>query len=231
MPSDDLRAALAGKPQEAEVITPSRHSETASEVGLGRLVEVYVPLRFSSAGPPAGAFEIYLSYRPIAAALARDKRTIALLVAIGLALLWVILYRIVARASRRLRHQAQENQRLAHYDRLTGLPNRTLLLERVAAALAVEGVRPKSVAVLVIDVDRFKEINNTLGHANGDRVLCEIARRLEGALGEAELLARPGADEYAALLTDGDGLAGRARAPPRASRRASRRRSRSTASR
>ena len=106
-PSDDLRAALAGKPQEADVVTPSRDSETASEVGLGKLVEVYVPLRFSPSGPPAGAFEIYLSYGPIAAAIARDKRTIALLVAIGLALLWVILYRIVARASRRLRRQAQ----------------------------------------------------------------------------------------------------------------------------
>jgi len=207
VPSDDLRAALAGKPQQAEVVTPSRHSETASEVGLGKLVEVYVPLRLSSSGPPAGAFEIYLSYHPIAAALTRDKRTIALLVAIGLALLWVILYRIVARASRKLRHQARENYRLAHYDRLTGLPNRTLLLERLTWALAAERAEPGTVAVLLVDIDRFKEINNTLGHANGDHVLREIARRLESALGAGELLARPGADEYAALLSGADGAA------------------------
>jgi len=107
-PSDDLLHALAGRPDDADVVTPRPHTETASEVGLGQLVEVYVPLRFASSGPPEGAFEIYLSYRPVASALASDKRMIALLVAIGLALLWAILYRIVARASRRLRRQSRE---------------------------------------------------------------------------------------------------------------------------
>ena len=119
-------------------MTPRPHTETASEVGLGQLVEVYVPLRFASSGPPEGAFEIYLSYRPIAAAIAGDKRTIALLVAIGLALLWAILFRIVARASRRLRNQARENDRLARYDQLTGLANRTLFIEGVAEAVGRE---------------------------------------------------------------------------------------------
>jgi hypothetical protein len=125
-PSDDLELALAGRPKQAIVVNPTRNSETSGEVGLGRLVEVYVPLRFKATGPPAGAFEMYLSYRPIEAAVAREKRTIALLLAIGLALLWGILYRIVARASRRLRRQAQENYDLARRDELTGLPNRTL---------------------------------------------------------------------------------------------------------
>src|SRR5579871_759921 len=57
---DDLQDALAGSPQPAEVVTPSRDTETASEVGLGQLVEVYVPLRFNASEPPAGVFEIYL---------------------------------------------------------------------------------------------------------------------------------------------------------------------------
>src|SRR5271166_5969669 len=116
VPSDDLLNVLAGKPNNAVVVTPSPHAETASEVGLGQLVEVYVPLRFAASGRPAGAFEIYLSYHPIAVALAQNKRMIALLLAIGLALLWSILYRIVARASRRLRQQADENDHLARYD-------------------------------------------------------------------------------------------------------------------
>src|ERR1700682_328735 len=85
-PSDELRSALAGRPAPAKVISPAPHNENASEFGLGRLVEVYVPLRFTPSGPPAGAFEMYLSYAPIAAAISRDKREIALLVAIGLAL-------------------------------------------------------------------------------------------------------------------------------------------------
>src|SRR2546428_189405 len=71
--SDELENALAGRPNDAAVVDPTPNSETAGEVGLGRLVEVYVPLRFKPTGPPAGAFEIYLSYRPIAAVLAGDK--------------------------------------------------------------------------------------------------------------------------------------------------------------
>jgi diguanylate cyclase (GGDEF)-like protein len=204
-PSEDLRDALAGKPEPAEVLTPERGSETASEVGLGKLVEVYVPLRLTAHGPPDGVFEIYLSYRPIAAAIARAKRTIALLVAIGLALLWVILYRIVARASRRLRAQAQENYHLAHYDPLTGLPNRALFRERVAEALAAQTLGGAAVAVLLIDVDRFREINNTLGHENGDRVLREIARRLQSVLGVDVVLGRRGGDEFAVVISGAHG--------------------------
>ncbi len=207
-PSDDLQHALAGKPESADVVTPRRGTETASEVGLGQLVEVYVPLRFAASGPPEGAFEIYLSYRPIAAALAHDKRTIALLVAIGLILLWLILYRIVVQASRRLRRQARENYRLAHYDALTGLPNRTLFIERVAQTVARESSRPGTVAVLLIDLDRFTEINNTLGHSGGDRVLREVSRRLGETLAGAAELARVGADEFAILCRDTHGEAG-----------------------
>ncbi|HTA34249.1 MAG TPA: bifunctional diguanylate cyclase/phosphodiesterase [Solirubrobacteraceae bacterium] len=207
-PSADLRDALANEPDDADVVTPRRHSETASEVGLGQLVEVYVPLRFAASGLPEGAFEIYLSYRPIAAAIAGEKRTIALLVAIGLALLWLILYRIVARASRRLRRQARENDRLARYDQLTGLANRTLFLEGVTEIVRRGCASPQSVAVLLIDLDRFTEINNTLGHANGDRVLCEVARRLCTTFAENAHVARLGADEFAIVAQISGGAVG-----------------------
>jgi diguanylate cyclase (GGDEF)-like protein len=207
-PSDDLLQALANKPDDAEVVTPRLHTETASEVGLGQLVEVYVPLRFAASGPPEGAFEIYLSYRPIAAAIAGEKRTIALLVAIGLALLWLILYRIVARASRRLRNQARENDRLARYDQLTGLPNRTLFIEGVTELVRLSSERPQSVAVLLIDLDRFTELNSTLGHANGDRVLCEVAGRLRTTFATNAHVARLGADEFAVVAQISDGVAG-----------------------
>lgn len=198
-PSDDLLNALAGRPDDAEVVTPTLHSETASEVGLGQLVEVYVPLRFAAAGPPVGAFEIYLSYRPIATAIAHDERTIALLVAIGLGLLWIILYRIVARASRRLRRQARENHHLARHDQLTGLPNRMRFIEGVADAVRHEHSHGEAAAVLLIDLERFTDINNTLGSDNGDRVLREVARRLQHDLGADALVARLGSDEYAVL--------------------------------
>jgi diguanylate cyclase (GGDEF)-like protein len=202
-PSEDLQSALEGRPDDAEVVTPSRHAETASEVGLGQLVEVYVPLRFANSGPPVGVFEIYLSYRPIAAALTRDKRMIVLLIAIGLALLWSILYRIVARASRRLRQQAAENDRLARYDQLTGLPNRMLFIEAIEDSVKR---RPDADGVLLIDLDRFTEINNTLGTANGDLVLCEVARRLSDGVRDDALVARLAGDGYAVLVHGTQGV-------------------------
>jgi diguanylate cyclase (GGDEF)-like protein len=206
--SDDLEAALAGRPGDASAVTPALHTETASEVGLGKLVEAYVPLRFTASSRPEGAFEIYLSYRPIAAAISRDKRTIALLVSIGLALLWAILFRIVARASRRLRRQAEENYFLARHDQLTGLPNRTLLIERLTETLEHEQRDQGATAVLRIDLDGFGEINNTLGTLIGDKVLCEVGQRLQADLPDDALVARLGADEYAVLCPRTSGAAG-----------------------
>jgi diguanylate cyclase (GGDEF)-like protein len=203
----DLEEALEGKSQDAQVITPDPRGETASEVGLGELLEVYVPLRFAASAQPAGAFEIYLSYKPIAAAIAHDKRVIVLVVAIGLALLWAILFRIVAQASTRLRRQSLENDRIARYDPLTELPNRTLFRERVDAALARPEHKGK-LAVLLLDLDGFTEINSTLGNATGDEVLRETARRLRSQLGEHVLLARIGGDEYAVLCPHADGVSG-----------------------
>jgi diguanylate cyclase (GGDEF)-like protein len=197
-PSDDLEAALSGHPLGAQLVAPTKNSETASEVGLGELIEVYVPLRFRPSGPPAGAFEIYLSYRPVAAAVASDKRTVVLLLAIGLALLWAVLYRIVGRASRRLRRQASENYELARHDGLTGLPNRTLFNEEVVHAVRRAQRRGEAVAVLLIDLERFSAINNTLGDASGDEVLREVARRLQRGF-DGALIARVGGDEFALL--------------------------------
>jgi diguanylate cyclase (GGDEF)-like protein len=207
-PSDELENALDGEPRNAAVVMPTPHSETADEVGLGRLVEVYVPLRFAAGSPPAGAFEIYLSYAPIAAAVASDQQTILLVIAIGLALLWALLYRIVARASRRLRAQARENYELARYDRLTGLPNRTLFHERVADRLRNAGATGEDVAVLLIDLDGFTQINNTLGDFTGDELLRNVGERLRARLGERTTVARLGADEFAVLCPDADGREG-----------------------
>jgi diguanylate cyclase (GGDEF)-like protein len=206
--SGDLRDALEGRPHGADIVAPQRGTETASEVGLGKLVEVYVPLRFAATERPVGAFEIYLSYRPIAATIARDERMVAIVVGVGLALLWASLFLVVARASRRLRRQSRENYALAHYDQLTGLPNRTLFRERIATMLARQAVRPGTVAVLMIDLDGFKQINNTLGNDIGDQVLRETGRRLQCVLGDDRPVARLGGDEYAVLCRQAAGVTG-----------------------
>jgi diguanylate cyclase (GGDEF)-like protein len=96
-------------------------------------------------------------------------------------------------------HQAAVNQFRARHDRLTGLPNRIELQERLAAELERARRHGGSVAVLVLDLDDFGDVNDTLGHHQGDALLCEVARRLVEAAHPDELVARFGGDEFAVL--------------------------------
>ncbi|KAA0595777.1 diguanylate cyclase (GGDEF)-like protein/PAS domain S-box-containing protein [Azospirillum lipoferum] len=94
------------------------------------------------------------------------------------------------------RRAEQHIQYLAHFDALTGLPNRVLLYDRIAQALR-EGRRDGTkVAVLFIDLDRFKVINDSLGHSFGDEVLRSVARRLQSGLRESDTVGRLGGDEF-----------------------------------
>jgi len=115
-------------------------------------------------------------------------------------LLWATLFNLVATASRRLRRQSEENRRLALYDSLTGLPNRTLFLDRAEQAILAAKRQPAEVAVLILDIDRFKEINDTLGHGAGDFLLTQVEPRMRPVLREGDTIARFGADEFAVLL-------------------------------
>lgn len=89
----------------------------------------------------------------------------------------------------------------ATQDPLTGLANRRALRRSLSAALAAGRRRHEPVAVLVVDLDRFKEANDAFGHAVGDDVLVTVARRLESAVRDADFVARQGGDEFAAVLT------------------------------
>lgn len=93
-----------------------------------------------------------------------------------------------------------ELRQQALYDSLTALPNRTLFDDRALQAIADARREKTELAVLMMDLDRFKEINDTFGHATGDRVLTEVARRLKTAVREGDTIARLGGDEFAVLL-------------------------------
>lgn len=99
--------------------------------------------------------------------------------------------------------QAEEELRfLAHHDPLTGLANRALFNDRLDTALRAARRHNSTLALLFLDIDDFKGINDVHGHAAGDRVLCTIARRLEGCVRETDTVARMGGDEFTVLLTD-----------------------------
>jgi diguanylate cyclase (GGDEF)-like protein/PAS domain S-box-containing protein len=97
---------------------------------------------------------------------------------------------------------AEVLRRQALHDGLTGLPNRTLLNERVRNALKRSRRAGEPVALLVMDLDHFKDVNDALGHEQGDHLLIEISRRLQTVVREADTISRLGGDEFAVLLTD-----------------------------
>jgi len=101
------------------------------------------------------------------------------------------------RAETALKHQAL-------HDALTDLPNRTLLDERLKSELALAEARGGTLALAVVDLDRFKEVNDTLGHHAGDALLKEVAERFRGVLRDSDFVARLGGDEFAVVLRDAD---------------------------
>ena len=99
------------------------------------------------------------------------------------------------------RKQAEAQlERLAHYDILTGVPNRGLFYDRAREALADAARRGLRAALLFCDVDRFKSINDTLGHGAGDALLCQVAARLTACVRVTDTVARVGGDEFALVL-------------------------------
>ncbi|RLB37030.1 MAG: hypothetical protein DRH30_13925 [Deltaproteobacteria bacterium] len=109
------------------------------------------------------------------------------------------LHRVIRYAIERKRTEL-ELVRLAHFDQLTSLPNRTLLRERVDHALARAMRAGSGVATLILDMDRFKEINDMLGHEVGDKLLIEAARRIRASVRDQDTVARLGGDEFAVVL-------------------------------
>jgi diguanylate cyclase (GGDEF)-like protein len=99
-----------------------------------------------------------------------------------------------------LRRTSDTFRDLAHHDHLTGLPNRGLLFDRLTLAIAQAHRQASQLAVLFLDLDDFKAVNDSFGHAFGDRVLVDLARRLRGCVRAGDTVARLGGDEFVVLL-------------------------------
>lgn len=203
--SGELGSALAGY-----VVSGFAHSSddsAGSEDGEHQLLEVYVPLQYDGVAAPDGAIELYLPYAPVAAAVHDDVRAMTITLGISLAVFYVVLFRLIASASGRMRRQAEalrtsadRDRHQATHDALTGLPNWVLLRDRLDQGLAMAARSHAEVALLLIDLDRFKEINDSLGHSYGDGLLTQVGPRLRSVLRDADTVGRLGGDEFAVLL-------------------------------
>jgi diguanylate cyclase (GGDEF)-like protein len=211
--SDDRRIsghtfAIAGELSEA------LHGELASEVSdlsksenrddrrYGKLLEVYIPIRYQPRGQTLGAFELYQTYGPVERQITSLQHSGYALLAGGLMALYLLLFGIVRHGSNTIIEQQQRLLKQAFHDALTGLPNRTLLHDRLQQAILNAHRSSGSVSLLLMDMDRFKEINDTFGHHHGDLLLQQFGSRLHGALRQSDTIARLGGDEFAVLLPE-----------------------------
>lgn len=108
---------------------------------------------------------------------------------------------------KQLTNREAQARRLAYHDALTGLPNRTLLEDRFSQAISLARRQRKLVAMLLIDLDGFKSINDSLGHGTGDKLLRTVAARLSGSIRGADTVCRYGGDEFVVMLPEVEGPA------------------------
>ncbi|MDQ1501292.1 MAG: diguanylate cyclase [Actinomycetota bacterium] len=157
------------------------------------------------AGIPAqtvGVLEVYLPYTPINADVTAGMHSVQRDVFLGLSALYLVLVLISASVSRGLRRALTRNRFLAQHDALTDLPNRILFHSRAKVAVEAAMRSGRQAVIAIIDLDRFKEVNDTLGHPNGDRLLVEVARRLAECTRPEDTVARLGGDEFGVILRD-----------------------------
>lgn len=159
--------------------------------------EAYVPVLRD--GTVLGVVEVYVDQAARAERIARSFRVVAIAVAFVLLLLFgLVFWQWLLKLRQQRRSQAQVHY-LAQHDPLTGAFNRAAFHEAMAQAEVRASRGGGAFAVLCIDLDRFKEINDSLGHAAGDEALRAVTRRLHGAVGPEDVVARTGGDEFAVL--------------------------------
>lgn len=171
------------------------------------LVYSYIPIYSDDPGRAAAVFEVYSDVTELVAHLERTQWSIIFGVLTGLALLYLFLFVLVQRVDRLISRQAEERlvneERIrfqAHHDVLTSLPNRLNFSERLDQSLKLAKRTARIVAVMFIDLDRFKWVNDSLGHDAGDNLLQLVAKRFKTCIRESDLLFRVGGDEFTVIL-------------------------------
>jgi diguanylate cyclase (GGDEF)-like protein len=165
----------------------------------GHDLSFFFPIK-SAHGSAAGVLDVSLPYEPFAASIRTRTARLRLIVLLGLLALSATLCAVAASVSRHVRKELARYEEQGSRDPLTGLPNRHHLHDLVHRAIAAARGGDEHVALMLMDLNRFKEINDTLGHHAGDRVLQQLATRLRSVLRDSEAIARLGGDEFAILV-------------------------------
>lgn len=186
-------AALRGKQ-----IRTTVGADDLAPGGSAKVLTQYVPIWFG--GRPVGTLVTTRDYGPIARSVRATFVPIALVLEGLLVVLFAALFPVLRRVTRQLDSHLDEFEHQALHDSLTGLPNRVLFHDRIQLALASARRRAGRAAVLLLDLDRFKEINDVLGHASGDELLRSLGERLSHAVRETDTIARLGGDEFGLVM-------------------------------
>jgi diguanylate cyclase (GGDEF)-like protein len=166
----------------------------------GRLVTFRLPVRLAPGPGGIGLIEASVPHDRVMASAGAALRRLDLTLGGCLGLLYLASLLLAQKAVKGIANELVEREQRARRDPLTALPNREQLHDLVHAAIVDSKRSKKKVALMLMDLNRFKEINDTLGHHTGDRVLQQLASRLRNVLRDSETVARLGGDEFAILL-------------------------------
>lgn len=171
------------------------------------LLSSYIPISDHVGGEIKAVFELYSDVTELVERLERSQQQLVGGILLALSLYYGFLYFIVRRADILLHEQERERQSAAdriqyqaYHDSLTGLPNRTLFTERLADAIRRAKRTGRPVGLMFLDLDRFKIINDSLGHEAGDQLLIAVSKRINASVRETDTVFRMGGDEFTVLL-------------------------------
>ena len=171
------------------------------------LITSYVPIRPAPDAPVEGVFEVYSDVTDLLQRQRLAQWQVAAIVLGALLTLYLFLHLVVRKADHIIARQEQERaakeeevRHQAYHDALTGLPNRAYFGERLCEAISLAARHRHSGALMFIDLDRFKIVNDSLGHDAGDALLKAVSTRIQACLRDSDLLFRMGGDEFTIVL-------------------------------
>ena len=197
---DDANGVISSRELLGQALAGTVASELVTTEVNGKSTKVfraYAPFRLADGS--SGVLVVDKDYGPIAAAARRAAITVAAVLELVLLSLWLCLFPMMRSVTRRMNRQLDTIAHQALHDDLTGLANRTQFGHRLDEALESEGDMHKHLAVFFIDLERFKEVNDALGHDCGNELLTIVASRLAQVVDESEIVARLGGDEFGVL--------------------------------